>query len=90
MGVFDFLKKPMKNIDDFREMVENKIALGLIKIRGNKAVDSVEVLISNAVMTAIEAYIGKEIPPEVKAKVNEGVIKGCDVANELIVKQLEK
>ena len=90
MNIKNIFQKSVKNIDDFRELAENKVAQGLRKIRGNKSVDSAEVVISNAVMTAIELYLGKTIPSDVKTKINEGVVKGCDIANEVVVNQLEK
>ena len=89
-NIFGFLKKPFKKADDFREFVENKIAQGLRKIRSNEAVDKAEVVISNGVMDAAAAYFGKPIPADFRAKINEGVLKGCDIGNEVIVNQLEK
>jgi len=90
MNIFHFFKKPINKIDDIREDVENLIAKGFRKIRDNEAVDKGEVAISNAIMLALEGYFKKEIPAEIKRKINEGVIIGCNNANIIIVDQLEK
>lgn len=90
MGLFDFLKKPVKKIDDYKEFTENLIAKGFRKVRGNKAIDKGQVALTMAILTAAESYFKKTIPPEVKTKICDGVVVGCDKANILIVDQLEK
>ena len=84
------IKKIVSKIDNTREHVENLIAKGLKKIRNNKSVDKVEVVISNSVMTAIEVKFGIAIPKNVRDEINTGVINGCNSINDIVVKQLEK
>ena len=90
MGFFDFLKKPIKKVDDLREFTENLIASGLEKIQGNTTVDNGEKLLVGVVITAIEAKTGISVPEDTKKQIQDGVVKGLDKANIALVKQLEK
>lgn len=90
MKIFNFLKKPIKKIDDFREWVENEIALGLEKLQGNQTVDNGERVLVGIIITAVEAKTGMSVPEETKKQIKDGVVIGLDKANIALVKQLEK
>ena len=90
MGIFDFLKKPIKKIDDGREAFENIIAKGLEKIQGNQTVDNGERALVDLIITAVEAKTGMSVPEETKKQIKDGVVTGLDKANIALVKQLEK
>lgn len=73
-----------------REDLENKIANRLRSIQGDKKVDKAERIIAIAVAEAISSYFGKPLPPATANKIADSVVKACDIANPIIVRQLEK
>jgi len=90
MNIFKLFLKPFKKIDDIREFIEDQIAKGLDKIAGSEKVDSLERVAADAIMTAIELYMKRPIPQDVKNKIKEGVVNGCNKANPIISTQLKK
>ena len=90
MGLIKYIKDKIKHIDNTREHVEDLIASGLRKIKDNPTVDKIEVVISNSVMTAVEVKFGISIPKDVRDKINNGVVSGCNEINDIVARQLER
>lgn len=96
MNIFNFPKKILIKIDDFREeKLEDFIADSILaKLDNNSTVDELERKAVIVAITAANAYAATygvpNCPDEIKEKIADVTVKILDKANKKLQKQLKK
>lgn len=87
MNILNLFRK----VDNFREGLEDKLALILEKIDNSTKVDQLEEkLIATGLEYVVNYYGGSAIPDEVYTKASKVIVKAIGKGNKLVQKQLRK